>query len=85
MLNPPVHGKVKSDFFLAQDFYLEPMGAIPRSQIIMLSPQVPSRARHSLQNLKSRTKCQGLYLICLVTFSSYNASICATREVTGTI
>ena len=45
VLNPPVHAKVKSDFFLAQDFYLESMGAIPRSQIIMLSPQVPSRAK----------------------------------------
>ena len=32
-------------FFLAQDFYLEPTGAISRNQIIMPSPQVPSGAK----------------------------------------
>lgn len=45
-INPPVYGKVKTDFFLAQDFYLEPTGAISRIQIIMPSPQVPSGAKH---------------------------------------
>ena len=42
VINPPVYGKLKSDFFLPQDFSWEPTGAISQIQIIMPSPQVPS-------------------------------------------